>query len=87
MIVDEKLVEPHRQSKALAGMFEARKRVFVDLLKWDLGEDEHCAEGQIKHHIQSEHAVLRRPHGRVRHLHAGVHCAAIRSLFQLSLHE
>lgn len=36
MIVEEQLAKPYLHSKALAAMFEARKRVFVDLLKWDL---------------------------------------------------
>lgn len=36
MLVRERLLEPPAQSQALAQMFEARKTVFVDLLKWDL---------------------------------------------------
>lgn len=36
MLVRERLLEPPAQSRALAQMFEARKAVFVDLLKWDL---------------------------------------------------
>ncbi len=36
MLVRERLLVPPAQSGALAQMFEARKQVFVDLLKWDL---------------------------------------------------
>jgi len=36
MIFEERLVHPFIRNAALAGMFEARKEVFVDLLKWDL---------------------------------------------------
>jgi acyl-homoserine lactone synthase len=36
MIIEEKLAGPWQENAALRGMFEARKRVFVDLLKWDL---------------------------------------------------
>jgi acyl-homoserine lactone synthase len=36
MIIEERLAGPWQENAALKGMFEARKRVFVDLLKWDL---------------------------------------------------
>ena len=36
MIIEESMARPWQENRALKGMFEARKRVFVDLLKWDL---------------------------------------------------
>lgn len=36
MIFEQRLTETCLEDQALAGMFEARKQVFVDLLKWDL---------------------------------------------------
>lgn len=48
------------ESKALRGMFEARKRVFVDLLKWDLPvlagrfEVDHFDDGEATYLIVSD---------------------------------
>ena len=36
MIFEQRLTGINLEDRALAGMFEARKQVFVDLLKWDL---------------------------------------------------
>lgn len=36
MIFEQRLTETCLEDRTLAGMFEARKQVFVDLLKWDL---------------------------------------------------
>ncbi len=36
MIFEQRLTGINLEERALAGMFEARKQVFVDLLKWDL---------------------------------------------------